>query len=396
VKSDTAKSMIRVVLVDPANDSRHALQRLLGGINSVWLTEVSSSYEAGARSVLENQPDLTVVVVDADTDGGVAFIQQIVRERPEAIVLPASRQRDGELILRLVRAGAREFLALPAAIDELLATLDRLFRTSPAGGQARRASRVITIAGAAGGVGCTSLAVNMGTLLAKDPDHAVALVDFDLLLGSADTCLDIIADHTLLEVARDVDRIDLTLLKRSLSRHSSGLHLLPRPVAMEDVAKLEPDSLRRVIGLLKAVFQTVIIDTSKGLQASDFVALEQADVILLVVQLDLNCLRNTARLLGLFRQFDGMVDKVKVVANRVGACPGDVSPKKAEEALTVPISWQVPNDFRSFSTARAQGVMLEEVAKGSRAHRALLEMANAFAPEPLRPQKGRGRFAALF
>ncbi len=390
------KGMIRVVLVDPAEESRLSLQRLLSGIGSIWLGEVCTSYDAAARSVPENKPDLTVLNIDKDPEAAIGLIQQIVREQHDAIVLTVSRHRDADMILRLVRAGAREFLGLPANLDELMQAFDRLVRTSPAGGQPRRSSRVIAITGAAGGVGCTSVAVNLGTILAKNSEQSIALADFDLLLGSADTCLDIIADHTLLEVARDVDRVDLTLLKRSLTRHGSGLYVLPRPVAMEDVAKIDPESLRRVIGLLKAVFQTVIIDTSKGLQASDFVALEMADDILTTVQLDLNCLRNTARLLGLFRQFDGMIDKVKVVANRVGACPGDVSPKKAQEALTLPITWQVPNDFRSFSEARAQGVMIEDIAKGGKAHRALLEIANAFAAQPLQPQKTRGRLAALF
>lgn len=396
MKTDTTKGMIRVVLVDPAQDSRQALQRMLGGISLIWLAEVCTSYDQAARSVPENVPDLTVVVIDSDIEAAISLIQTIIRERPDAIVLPASNQRDGDRILRLIRAGAREFLGLPASLEELMAALDRLVRATMVGGPCRRSSRVIAISGAAGGVGCTSLAVNLGTMLARVPDQSVALADFDLLLGSADTCLDIISDHTMLEVARDVDRVDLTLLKRTLTRHASGLYVLPRPVAMEDVAKIDPESLRRVIGLLKAVFQTVIIDTSKGLQASDFVALEMADEVLLVVQLDLNCLRNTARLLGLFRQFEGMIDKIKVVANRVGAYPGDVSVKKAQEALALPITWQIPNDFRNFSESRAQGVMLEEVARGSRTHRALLEIANAFAPQPIQPAKGRGRFAALF
>lgn len=388
--------MIRVVLVDPVGESRQGLQRLLGGIGSIWLAEVYPSYETAARSIPENKPDLTVLNIDSDPEAASTLIQKIVREQPDAVVLPASSHRDAETILRLVRAGAREFLGLPASVNELMAALDRLVKSQPIGGQTRRSSRVIALTGAAGGVGCTSLAVNMATLLAKSSNQSVALADFDLLLGSVDTSLDIIADHTLLEVARDVDRVDLTLLKRSLTRHASGAYVLPRPVAMEDVARIDPESLRRVIGLLKAVFQTVIIDTSKGLQASDFVALEMADEILVLVQFDLNCLRNTARLLGLFRQFEGMMDRVKIVANRVGSCAGDVSPKKATEALAMPIAWQIPNDFRAFSEARAQGVMIEDVARGGRIHRALLEIANSFAPEPLQVPKSRGRFAALF
>ena len=131
------------------------------------------------------------------------------------------------------------------------------------------------------------------------------LADFDLVLGSVDACLDIIPDNSSAGRRPELDRLDLTLLKRSLTRHSSGLYVLPHPVAMEDAAKIDPEALRRVLGLLKAAFPTVVIDTSKGLQSSDFVAFEMADVILVVVQLDLTCLRNTARLLHLFRAVRG-------------------------------------------------------------------------------------------
>ena len=92
--------------------------------------------------------------------------------------------------------------------------------------------------------------------MAKDPSRSVVLVDFDLLLGSVDTCLDIMADHTLLDVAQSIDRLDLTLLKRSMTRHASGLFVLPRPIAMEDVARIEPEAwaeLQRNIGAEQAV-----------------------------------------------------------------------------------------------------------------------------------------------
>src|SRR4029077_7905416 len=112
--------------------------------------------------------------------------------------------------------------------------------------------------------GATSLAVNLGCIFAADPNNTVALLDIDLCLGDADVFLDAIPDYTLVDVAQNVTRLDFALLKRSLSKHSSGLYLLPRPVQLEDVALVTPDDLRRVIGLLKATFTHVILDLSKS------------------------------------------------------------------------------------------------------------------------------------
>ena len=125
-------------------------------------------------------------------------------------------------------------------------------------------------------------------------------MDLDLCLGDADVLLDTIPDYTLVDVAQNVTRLDFTLLKRSLTKHSSGLFLLPRPVQMEDVRAVAADDLQRVIGLLKATFTHLVLDLSKSYSALDQVALQMADHVLLVTQLDLPCLRNVVRLLTSF------------------------------------------------------------------------------------------------
>ncbi len=176
--------------------------------------------------------------------------------------------------------------------------------------------------GSIGGVGTTSLAVNLGCILARDVRNSVALVDLDLCLGDADVFLDTIPDYTLVDVAQNVTRLDFSLLKRSLTKHSSGLYLLPRPVQLEDVALVTPEDLQRVIGLLKATFTHLVLDLSKSYGPLDMVALEMATQILLVTQLDLPCLRNVVRLMMSFDDMEGLAEKVKIVVNRAGLDTG--------------------------------------------------------------------------
>ncbi len=161
---------------------------------------------------------------------------------------------------------------------------------------------MIAVTGATGGVGTTSLAVNLGCSLAADPANSVVLLDLDLCLGDADVFLDTIPEYTLSDVAQNIARLDLTLLKRSLTKHDTGLYLLPRPVQLEDARHITTDELTRVLGLLKASFTHVIIDTSKGYNALDMHVLNEADDVLLVTQLDLPCLRNVVRLMMSFKE----------------------------------------------------------------------------------------------
>ena len=392
------KDLIRTVVIDPDGESRDALRRTLAGIGGFWLAEALDAYRGAAGRVGEIGPDLTVVDLDPDPQQAIDLIAALCRSDPHAAVLPASKSSDSSLILRAIRAGAREFLPLPARPDELVEIAARLTggrgpSTAPSG----RGRRVIAVTGAAGGVGVTSVAVNLAAALAAAKDHDTLLLDLDMVFGSVDAVLDIVTDHTVYSILQNFERLDAMLLKRSISRHGSGLYVLPRPRHVDEIAQVAPETLHRLLGLLKATFGTVVVDTSKGLQATDFAAMDHADVILVVAQLDLTCLRNTARLLGVFRQVDGLAERVKLVANRAGSTDTEISQAKAEETLELPISWQVPNATKIFQTARIQGIPVADAAKGSRPHQVFLEMARALHPpadEAVKPRKGF--FAALF
>jgi pilus assembly protein CpaE len=393
------RDVTRIVLVDPSAESRNGLRRLLGGISTAWVAEVFETYQDIAGRIQEIRPDMTIVALDHDANRALELIQALSQSSPEAVVLPASRHCDSALILRAIRAGAREFFTLPGEPAELFEIVTRLLR----GRQedlttTSRGPQIITVTGAAGGVGTTSVAMNLATTLAAAKEHETILLDLDLVFGSIDTALDIIPDNSLYTVIQNFERLDLTLLKRSLTRHGSGLYILPHPLSLEEAAKVDANALHRLLGLLKAAFTTVVIDTSKGLQATDFVALEMSDIILIVVQLELGCLRNSARLINFFQQYDGYADRIRLVVNRAGSRETEIGLKKAEETLKMPIAWQIPNANKVFQASRVKGMPIADIAKGCRAHEVFLEMARALRPpaeaESSKPRKGL--FAAFF
>src|SRR5215213_8504256 len=291
-------NVLRLAIVDPKDTTRDALKSTLLGMDMVWLEAECSRYEFFADVVGQTHPDVGIVAIDANPEKALQLVTQLHDTAPECSIIVISSSTDGNLILKAMRAGVKEFLPQPVRIEDLVAALERISDQRFGRGDSKsRSSTVIAVAGATGGVGSTSLAVNLGCIFAADPQNSVALVDIDLCLGDADVFLDTIPDYTLVDVAQNVTRLDLTLLKRSLTKHSSGLYLLPRPVQLEDAALITPDDLRRVIGLLKATFTHVIIDTSKSYSAIDMVALEMPNTVLLITQLDLPCLRNVVRLM---------------------------------------------------------------------------------------------------
>ncbi|MEO2034340.1 MAG: response regulator, partial [Planctomycetaceae bacterium] len=228
------KSVIRLAIVDPNDTTRGSLKNLLLGIDMVWLEAECSRYEFFIDVVDQTNPHIALICLDSDVEKGLSLIAEVKRKSRKCDVLVVSASQEGSLILQAMRNGAREFLNLPLKIEDFLAALDRIMSVDGGfgGDDPVRSSQVITVAGASGGVGCTSLSTNLACILAQDPNNAVVILDLDLALGDADIWLDIIPDYTIQDVADNISRLDYSLLKRSLTRHDCGAYLLPRPVRM--------------------------------------------------------------------------------------------------------------------------------------------------------------------
>src|SRR6266852_3934369 len=298
------RDVLRIAIVDPSEATREPLRNLLMGVESVWLESECARYEFFFDVIHQSELDVAVISLDADHAKAIQLICQVTERHPSMPILAVSGRNDGQSILQALRSGAREFLTQPVVLEELLTALKRLQQTRLAGesfpgmGMSKKLdTTVIAVAGSGGGVGCTSLAVNLGTSLAQYPDYSVALIDLDLALGDADVALDLMPDYTLADVALNVERLDMTFLRRSLSKHSTGLSLLPHPVQIEDAGIIREEHVQRVIGLLRASYTHLILDLSTGFSATDVTSLRAADIILLVTQLDLSSLRNTVRMM---------------------------------------------------------------------------------------------------
>lgn len=395
----------RIAIVDPSDATREPLRNLLLGIESVWLEAECSRYEFFIDVARQSTPDLVVIALDADHGKALQLIQQLTMEFSGLPILAVSSRGDGQSILQALRAGAKEFLTAPVVLEELLNALNRLRTTRlsvqadgtvvSTGGGGRVESLVTSVIGSRGGVGSTSLAVNLGCNLAQDQNHSVALVDLDLALGDADVALDLIPDYTLADVAMNIERLDMTFLKRSLCKHDTGLSVLPHPVQLEDISLIHEEHLGRLIGLLRASYTHLVFDLSKRFTPTDMTAMRMSDVILLVAQLELTSLRNVVRMLHTLSQDGDLAEKVKVVMNRVGSDDGgEITLAKAEETIGRPVYWQIPNDFKAMVGSRNAGVPLLTHAPKSKAQAALQQLANVLCGKaaPEAPKKERRSF----
>src|SRR6516162_1345864 len=194
------KDVQRIAIVDPSDATREPLRNLLLGVESVWLEAECSRYEFFIDVARQSSPDAVVITLDSDHNKALQLIQQLTSEFPAMPILTVSARGDGQSILQALRAGAKEFLTAPVVLEELLLAMQRLRQgrgaaldgSGSTNGMARTESLVVSVVGSRGGVGCTSLAVNLGCNMAQSKAFNVALVDLDLALRDADVALDLI------------------------------------------------------------------------------------------------------------------------------------------------------------------------------------------------------------
>lgn len=367
-------NVVRLAMVDPRDQSRSSIKNLLLGIDTVWLEAECARYEFFTDIVTQTQPDIALISLDADPQSGLMVVAEVHRESPDCQILVVSSSQEGSIILQAMRNGAKEFLNAPLNLDDFMAALDRIDNVGGGKDGKIKGSNVMSVIGASGGVGCTSLGINLGCALAANEANSVAIIDLDLSLGDADVWLDIIPDYTIQDVAENVNRLDYSMLKRSLTQHDSGVFLLPRPVHMDEHAPMSPEELQRVIALLKATFTHLLIDLSKNFSPMDMAALQVSDQILLVTQLDLPCLRNVVRI-SQFLEDRELGDKLKIVVNRVGLGDSQISLGKALDTIGREVFWQVPNEFSPVIESRNNGVPLITEFPKAKITRAIQQLA---------------------
>ena len=392
----------RLAIVDPNDATRGTLKNLLLGVDSVWLEAECSRYEFFIDVAAQTKPDIALVSLDADSEKGLALLAELASAIPECTPLVVSSSQEGSLILQAMRNGAKEFLSYPMKLEDFLAALDRIRRLKGGGDRGEgRGSQVITVGGVVGGVGCTSIAVNLACVLARNEANSVAIIDLDLALGDADVWLDIIPDFTIQDVAENITRLDYSLLKRSLTKHDCGVFLLPRPVQIDDNTRVTPDELRRIIALLKATFSHLVVDISKCYTPLDLAAMDVSDQVLLVTQLDLPGLRNVVRLTQYFDYREMDMDKIRVIINRVGLEDTQISLNKAQETIGRDVFAQIPNEYAVMVESRNNGVPLITQAPKAKVTKAFEQlvalMDDSTTSEEDKPQapKKKGLFSFL-
>jgi pilus assembly protein CpaE len=307
--------------------------------------------------------DLLILELDKDRGKTFAQIQAILAVSPSTEIFLTSAQTDSEVLLEALRTGVKEFIPQPiqrAELEEaLLRVKERCREKKPA--MVKR-GKLITVIGSKGGVGTTTVAVNLAASLRQaNPDRSVVLVDLNPQFGDAALFLDMESAHTMGDIAKNIARLDETFLMSILSKHASGLYLLPSVEAVDEIGLLTPDAVEKTLNLLQTMFDFVIIDSGDSLADTTLATLNMSPTVFLVCTLTLPVLRNTKRLLNILSHLHCPTEHISIVVNRYEKRT-EVSLKDMEEVLERKASWLIPNDYFTTMNAINKGQLLSVIA----------------------------------
>jgi pilus assembly protein CpaE len=289
-------------------------------------------------------PSAAIVALGAMPEPPLRLVEKLTAEQQRTAIICASHDASPDLILRSIRAGAREFLRLPIISDELETVLVRTaaFCKKQEIEDTRKLGRMIAVFSSKGGCGASFIATNVASAL-QDP---TALVDLNLQTGDLDLFLGVEARFSIVDVVQNRSRIDDALLKTYLIPHSTRLSLLASPHDAGASESIEPEDILGVMNLLRERFDYVVADLEHSFDAHTLTALDHSDEILLVLTLDIPSIRSAQRTLAIFDRLGYPRKKLHVIVNRMSKQAeldlGQVRRFLGEDALSV-----VQNDFKA-------------------------------------------------
>lgn len=376
---------LSLVLIAPQEERRRAMAKALGGQQARIARELSAYPQVDdLAGILGAGYDAAVIDLDPDPERGLDVVENICSADAALTVMVYSGSANPELLVRCMRAGAREFLAEPLS-PGLVA--DALVRASARRDEMRRqkkpAAKLLVFAAAKGGSGVTTVASNFAVALAKQSGGKVALLDLDLRLGDAALTLGVTPKFSALDALQNTQRLDSDFLSVLLAKHSSGLAVLAAPDNIPTL-QLSNEHLEKLLRVAREDFAYVVVDA--GSQAEDMhdALFEMATTVYLVTQVSVIDLRNSNRFIS--RYFSGAASaKLEVILNRYLNRNIEIDEPAITKALTQPVKWKIPNDFAA--VRRAQNTGTPMASENGQVARVFMEMASAAAGQVMAPEK---------
>jgi pilus assembly protein CpaE len=393
---------IRVLIVDDIPETRDHLSKLLGFEGDIDVVGAAASGVEALRLAASLTPDIVLMDINMPDMDGIATTEQLSRDNPTTSIIMMSVQGEADYLRRSMLAGAREFLVKPFSSDELTASIRGVFSrerekqsrivatgTTTSGGgvvaqtESGEPGQIIAVFSPKGGVGRTTVAVNLAVAAATELGKKVVLVDGSFQFGDVGVLLNLnpknksIADLApeLDQAGHEVESIDTFVIN-----HSAGIRVLLAPPTPEMAELIKPDGVRRVLDALRMTHDLVVVDCTAFFNDTTLAILDAADTILTMLSLEITSIKNMRLFLEVADQLGYEGGKIRLVLNRADSALG-IKVSDVEHSIGRKVDETIVSDGRSVVYALNRGVPFFLSNREAQVSQDILRLARAVAGE---------------
>lgn len=296
-----------------------------------------------------DSPDLVIMDMQRSYQDVLQRAERIRQHAPSATFFVAGFRIDADDLVKLMRADIADFISLPPKAEEVTQAIERFVehREHTEQWRPKKAGKLINLMGSKGGIGTTTVAVNLAiSLKERDREKSVALVDLDLQFGDVALFLDLKPKHSIIHAARDLERVaNSEFMQGILTEHeASKISILPSASATEDFL-LQPDAVCKTIEVLLTMFDYVVVDSGHVIHEITSEVLRRFPSLYLVSTLHLPVVRNTER----FLAYMSSQEDVRLIINRHKSKYEEISVDDFSKAYKE-VFFTIPNDYYTASS----------------------------------------------
>jgi pilus assembly protein CpaE len=370
-------SQLSCIIIDSDTTNRQELSQFL--LQSGVQTAAQYS-DCSSLSVSLSRPDgplLVVVNLDPNPREMLSRLALLPRQFPSVHFFLMSQVVDPNLLMEAMHMGVREFIPLPISQEKFTAAVERAIQSV---GMGKRA-KIIQVIPTIGGCGSTTVACNIAASLATKAK--TVLLDLDLVRGGVASYFDVRPRYTIADVMDAAEKADRQLIENALTVHKkSGLSILARPDLPEDTQRITAIGIHPLLTMLGRVFDFVVIDSVMSVDPIYSAALAQAEINMIVLQLNVPSAKNAERFVGALRRKGIEASKVRLVVNRYVKKGGDIEPAELEKTMGLKVGWSIPNDFKNAIAAINFGEPVVLRAPKSEISMSLIGLAETLTKAP--------------
>jgi pilus assembly protein CpaE len=374
---------ISIALISPEEMRRKPLTDALAELRGSITREFASYPELDdVPRLLEADYDVIIVELDSNPEYALDLVESICANSSATVMVYSGRVYP-DMLVRCMRAGAREFLTSPVTSGAIAEAMIRAAVRRPAARPTKKTNgKLFVFVGAKGGSGATTIASNFAVALAQESKETTLLIDLNLPLGDVALELGVHSDYSTATALHNFQRLDFNFLNSLLIKHSSGLSVLAAPDQYSEV-EASIESVEKLLSVARQNFDYVVVDAGSRFGATGKALFENGSTVYLVTQVGISDLRNSNRLISELLKASGA--EIEIVLNRFTPRSLVIDEQSITKALTMPAQWKIPNDYAAARSAQNTATPL--ALKDSPISRVILQMARAARGAPSSPEK---------